>query len=150
MKKVKSIFLLCMIALVSSGCNKYICVKSDNELFYGLFNRRDMIHADVKLYKKDSAVTCDGMIYLNSPSRMITLKNDDVDANAIIGCSDKKLIKANFTMSKGGFDRLNGEGLDQFNNKYLFETISKDDFVQNVSGKKYELINDKRESILKY
>jgi len=138
------------VSFLISGCNKYIAVNSDDSVYYGVFNRRDMIHADVKLYKQDLSVNCDGMIFLNSPSRAITMKNDTVDAKLILGCSDKRLINADLKMTKGGFTNPYGVGVDQLNNKYNFTTISKNEFQKNIKITKHNIINDKGQSLLKY
>ena len=70
-------------------------------MYYGIFNRRDMVHADVK-------------------------------------------------MKKGGFDKPEGIGVDQLDNKYEFSTISKEVFLKNISVGKVKLISDKESSLLKY
>lgn len=149
----KSIYLLVIffISALMSGCNKFIYAQnSQNDIYYGIFNRRDMIHADVKMYKINSSVTCDGMIFLNSPSRAITLKNDFVDAKMILSCSDKKLIDADLKMTKGNFDNPSGFGIDQLDNRYSFSTISKNEFFKNVKQNEIKLINDKNSYLFKY
>ena len=150
-KTVFLFFVIFSISVLTTACNQYISVKVDNEnIYYGVFNRRDMIHADVKLYKKNSPVTCDGMIFLNSPSRAITLKNDRVDAKMVLSCSDKKLINGDLKMTKGHFDKPYGLGLDQFDNRYVVTSVSKKDFKNNVNISEIKLIDDKNSYLLKY
>ena len=150
-KKFCFILVIISISMLTSGCNGYITAKTDkNDIYYGVFNRRDMIHADVKIYKKNSPVTCDGVIFLDSPSRAFTLKNDVVNAKMRLSCSDKKLIDADLKMTKGSFDKPYGSGVDQFNNSYNFSTITKSVFQNNIKTTKIELINDKNSYSLKY
>ncbi len=143
-------FLLMIILLstiFTTACDKYITAQNNNEQFYGYFNRRDMIHADVILYKKNSSVICDGVIFLNAPSRSFTLKNDQTDAKILLGCSDKRIIDANLKMRKGSFDKPYGLGIDQFDNKYTFSTIKSIEYKKNVSRNKKEL---NKTNFLKY
>ena len=95
------IIIICWISVFTSGCNKYISAKVNDDMYYGIFNRRDMVHADVK-------------------------------------------------MKKGGFDKPEGIGVDQLDNKYEFSTISKEVFLKNISAGKVKLISDKESSLLKY
>ena len=112
---------LLAICISTSGCNQYITTEitsEDGDVYYGAYNRRDMIHADVKLFQKGTDRECDGVIFLNAPSRSITLKNDRVDATMIVGCNDKTIIKSVWQLKKRSFNDGWGEGVDQFNKIY--------------------------------
>ena len=147
---IKTLVLIILVAFSTSACNKYLTVKTNSATYYGAFNRRDMIHADVKLYKLNSDVYCDGVIFLNAPSRSITFKNDLVDAKMFLSCSDGKLIDSNLQFRKASFDKGFGEGVDQLNNKYVIEEISKNDFKENINLKNIQFINDKSDSLIMY
>ena len=84
MKKILLVLCFISVAFCTTGCNLYFKVKQNDVLYYGAYNARDMIHADVKLYQQNSDVFCDGVVFLNSPSRAITLKNDLVLLNHFI------------------------------------------------------------------
>lgn len=150
MKKLQIIFLMLFIAFNTSACNKYLVVKGNSGVYYGAFNRRDMIHADAKLYKFNSDTFCDGVIFLNAPSRAITFKQDFVEAKMFLSCNDGKLIDSNLQFRKGSYDRGFGEGVDQLNHKYVIEEISKKEFREKSKMKNIEFINDKSESLIKY
>lgn len=152
MKKFLMPALLLGISLYTSGCNQYITTEitsQDGEVYYGAYNRRDMIHADVKLFQKGTNLECDGVIFLNAPSRSITLKNDRVDATMIVGCNDKTIIKTEWQLKKRTFNDGFGEGVDQFNNIYSFKTISKKEF-QEIAGSQKIKFAKENESYLKY
>lgn len=53
-------------------------------------------------------------------------------------------------MTKGSFDKPYGSGVDQFNNRYNFSTITKSVFQNNIKTTKIDLINDKNSYSLKY
>ena len=150
MKNLPLIILILFIAIISSGCNKYILANKNDEIYYGAYNRRDMIHADVKLYKLNTKTECNGMIFLNAPSRSITFKNDFTDAKMFLSCTDGKLIDTNMKFKKGSFTKGFGEGFDQLNNKYIFKEISKNKFKEYSNGQKMTFINDKNSSLIKY
>lgn len=152
MKKSLFILSLFILGICSTGCNQYITTEitdNDGNIYYGAYNRRDMIHADVKLYQKGTNKICDGIIFLNAPSRSITFKNDRVDAKMILGCNDKTLMNINWQLKKRSFNKGFGEGVDQFNNIYQFKTISKKEFNEIATIKKIKYA-DENESYLKY
>ena len=132
------------------GCNKYIVSTTPENIYYGAFNRRDMIHADVKVYKLNSNQECDGLVVLNAPSRSITLKNDRVDAVMKLACNDGTLLDLDWELRKGSFSSGSGVGIDQFNNKYEFKTVSKDVYKKIAEKNKITFPNDKNKSYLKY
>lgn len=150
MKKI--LMTLCFLAVVicTTGCNKYIEAEKNGTIYYGAYNRRDMIHADVKLFQANSDTFCDGIIFIDAPSRAITMKNDLVDARMHLTCSDGKLIASTLKFKKGSFDNLQGEGFDQLNNKYKFREISKSEFKELSEKTKVQFINDSNSSIIKY
>lgn len=150
MKKI--LMTLCTLAVIvcTTGCNKYIEAEKNGTIYYGAYNRRDMIHADVKLYQANSDTFCDGIIFINAPSRAITMKNDFVDAKMHLTCSDGKLVTSTLNFKKGSFDNLQGEGFDQLNNKYKFREISKSEFKELSEKTKVQFINDSNSSIIKY
>ena len=150
MKKVLIVLCLVFITLCTSGCNLYFKVKQDDSLYYGAYNSRDMVHSDVKLYKQNSDVFCDGLIFINSPSRAITFKNDMVDGKMLLSCSDGKLIDSKLLLRKGSGDRIVGEGYDQLNNQYKIQAIGKSEFKKKSGIKKIKFMNDNSESLMKY
>ncbi len=150
MKKILMTLCLLSVAICTSGCNQYFKATQNNTVYYGAYNRRDMIHADVKLFQADSNIFCDGMIFINAPSRAITMKNDEVDAKMLLSCNNGKLVNSDLTFRKGSFDKLSGEGVDQLNNKYKFEEIKKSEFKENFGNNKVKFINDKSDSLIKY
>lgn len=139
------------MALASSGCNKYFISTTPENTYFGAYNRRDFIHADVRVYKKNSTQICDGSVYLNAPSRGITMKNDRVDAKMKLGCNDGTILDLDWRLRKGSFSDGKGEGIDQFNNHYKFKTVSKGVF-KNIAGDKIKVTfpNDRHQSYLKY
>jgi len=147
MKNILKLSLICSLGLLTTGCNQYITSTTNGDVYYGGYNRRDMIHADVKLFQKGTNKICDGSVYLNAPSRSITFKNDRVDAKMVLGCNDGTLIDSNWQLRKGSFS---GEGVDQLNNKYSFKTVSKKEYKKVAEHDKIKFINDKSESYLKY
>lgn len=150
MKKILLVLCFISVAFCTTGCNLYFKVKQNDVLYYGAYNARDMIHADVKLYQQNSDVFCDGVVFLNSPSRAITLKNDLVDAKMLLSCNDGKLLDSLLQLRKGTFDQLVGEGYDQLNNKYEFQSIEKSEFKSQSGIKKVKFINDNSDSLIKY
>ncbi|MCR5265670.1 MAG: hypothetical protein K6E29_03645 [Cyanobacteria bacterium RUI128] len=150
MKKYSGILLICLIALFTSGCKRYIHAYSDNADFYGVYKSRDLIHADLKMFKKDTNVTCDGVIFLKPDKQIVYFEKEPIDADLMLGCSDKTLLKARIRMNKPRFEELSGTGIDQFENDYVFRAISRKEFKANVGRKKYKFVNDKSGSLLKY
>lgn len=152
MKKILMLAGLLAICISTSGCNQYITTEitsEDGDVYYGAYNRRDMIHADVKLFQKGTDRECDGVIFLNAPSRSITFKNDRVDATMIVGCNDKTIIKSVWQLKKRSFNDGWGEGVDQFNKIYQFKTISRKEFKEIASSQNIEFAKE-NESYLKY
>ena len=150
MKKILMFLCLSFVVVCTSGCNKYIKAQKNDTIYYGAYNRRDMIHADVRLYQLGSKTYCDGIIFINAPSRAITLKNDLVDAKMNLACNDGKLIDSDIKFRKGGFDRMQGTGIDQLNNIYHFEEITKSEFKEKSALKNITFINDKTDSLIQY
>lgn len=150
MKKAFITFSILLCSIFLTGCNKYISANTNGQEYYGAYNRRDMIHADVKLFKKNTDVYCDGIVFINAPSRSITIKNDDVNAKLHLACSDNTLIDAKLLFRKGSFDECKGTGFDQLDNKYEFKEITKDEFIENLGSRKIEFINGKNTSLIKY
>ena len=54
MKKALKLLFVLSLMVSATGCNQYIRTQntSDGHIYYGAYNRRDMIHADVKLFQK--------------------------------------------------------------------------------------------------
>ena len=54
MKKALKLLFVLSLMVSATGCNQYIRTQntSDGHIYYGAYNRRDMIHADVKLLKR--------------------------------------------------------------------------------------------------
>ncbi len=153
MNKHLKLIITCFILVIATGCNKYITSEVTNdkgEVYYGAYNRRDFTHADVKVFQKGNSKVCDGSVYLNAPSRSITMKNDLVDAKMLLGCSDGTIINLDWQLRKGTFSDGSGEGVDQFNNVYKFKTISKKEYKKVREENKIKFINDKSDSYLKY
>lgn len=136
--KILKIIIAMSIMISASGCNQYIKTTdtTNNHVYYGAFNRRDMIHADVIVFEKGSDKICDGAVYINAPSRSITFKNDRVDAKMVLGCNDGTLMDLSWQLRKGSFNDGFGEGIDQLNNKYKFASISKSQFKEIAEVKK--------------
>lgn len=151
MKNVGKILFISIIALACCGCNKYFVSTVPDGSFYGAYNRRDFTHADVKVFKKDSSLVCDGSVYLNAPSRSITMKNDRVDAKMKLGCNDGTILDLTWQLRKNSFADGTGEGIDQFKNLYKFKTVSKEEF-KNAAGGKVKIVfpSDRQPSYLKY
>ena len=150
MKKNIILLLICFIYVFSSGCTKYIhasCATSD---FYGTYKTRDLINAEVIMYKKNSNIICNGEIFLRPDKKLYYLINSPIDGNIDLGCSDKTLIRARITMTKPRFDKLNGSGYDQLDNLYSFETISGKVFRQNIDKRQYKTFKHNSQSNLKY
>ena len=150
MKKALKLFLISALVLSTCGCNKYIKSTHEGDLYYGAYNRRDFIHADVTIYKKDSDKVCNGVVFLNAPTRSFTMKNDRVDAKMKLGCNDGSIMDMKWKLRKGSFTDGYGEGTDQFNNKYTFKTISKVEFKKIADIKRVKYPNSKNPSYLKY
>ncbi len=151
MKNIKNIIFVSLLTLICSGCNQYFISTTPENTYYGAYNRRDFTHADVKLFKKNSELVCDGSIYLNAPSRSITFKNDRVDAKMKLGCNDGKILDIVWQLRKGSFKDGFGEGVDQFNNIYKFKTVPKSTY-KDITGdnRKITFPNDHNKSYLKY
>lgn len=152
MKRFLLLLSLGIISISACGCNQYITTEitsQDGDIYYGAYNRRDMIHADVKLFQKGTDKECDGVIFLNAPSRSITFKNDLVDATMILGCNDKTIITTEWQLKKRTFNDGYGEGVDQLNRIYQFKTISRKEFKEIAEKQKIEFANDE-DSYLKY
>jgi len=150
-KNINKIIFISAITFIFSGCNQYFVSTSPQNTYYGAYNRRDFTHADVKLFKKDSKLICDGSIYLNSPSRSITMKNEKTDAKMKLGCNDGTILDITWQLNKGSFKDGTGEGVDQFNNSYKFSTISKGEFKKIAEDKvKISFPSDHKKSYLRY
>lgn len=152
MKKISNLIVLLLVSFITAGCNQYISsevtdVNNVSKTYYGAYNRRDMVMADVIIYEKNSENYCDGVIYLKAPSRSITMKNDRVDAKMKLACTDGKLMDINWKLRRGSFSDGTAEGVDQYNNTYKFKTISKKQYKYNY-GRKVEIPN--KEFLLKY
>ena len=151
MKNIKNIIFVSLLTLICSGCNQYFISTTPENTYYGAYNRRDFTHADVKLFKKNSELVCDGSIYLNAPSRSITFKNDRVDAKMKLGCNDGKILDIVWQLRKGSFNDGTGEGVDQFNNIYKFTTVSKSKYKTIAKDNtKITFPNDHNKSYMKY
>ena len=139
MKKLLNILLILTTSLMVTGCHKYIkaekVVSQDSvaKTYYGAYNRCDLTWADVILYEKGSDVYCNGVLHLNSPSRAITFKNDNVDAVMKLACSDGKLFDLDWTLEKAHFADGEGKGVDQYNNEYNVSTIKKKEYKKNIN-----------------
>ena len=150
MKKFIGILTICFIAICTSGCNQYIHASSDNADFYGVYKSRDLIHADLKMFKKNSSVSCDGVIFLRPDKQIVYYEKEPIAADLMMGCTDKTLIKARITMKTPRFKNPYGTGVDQLDNNYIFNTISRKEFRQNIGRKKYKITDDETPSTLKY
>lgn len=150
MKKLSITLCLLFVTIFTSGCNQYFKATQNDVVYYGAYNRRDFVHADVKLFQANSDVFCDGMIFINAPSRAITMKNDLVDAKMLLSCSNGRLVDSNLMFRKASYDKLSGDGYDQLNNKYKFEEIKKSEFKNNSGINKIQFFNDKANSLIKY
>lgn len=142
--------MICFVTLFTSGCKKYIHAHSDNIDFYGVYNSRDLVHADVKMFRKNTDVTCDGVIFLRPDKKVIYFEKEPIDGDLMLGCSDKTLLKARIRMNKPRFNELSGTGVDQLDNDYVFKAISRKEFKENVGRKKYKIADDETNSLLKY
>ena len=47
MNKFLVIISVFFISILTTGCNQYISASQNGQEYYGAYNRRDMIHADV-------------------------------------------------------------------------------------------------------
>lgn len=135
MKKVFYLLLIFCLPLCFTGCSHYISadVEAPNSgLYYGAYRLSDLIHADVQLFKKDSDEVCGGVMYLFAPNKTSTfaLKNIRSKAKMKLACSDGKLFDIDWELRRITYNNGFGEGIDQFNNKYNFRTISKEEFKQ--------------------
>lgn len=150
MKKALKLLFVLSLMVSATGCNQYIRTQntSDGHIYYGAYNRRDMIHADVKLFQKGTKKECDGVVFLNAPSRSITLKNDRVSAKMKLGCNDGSLMDIDWQLRKNSFKDGFGEGKDQFNNVYKFTTMPKSEF--NILNEGHKIEFAKEDSLLKY
>lgn len=150
MKKALKLLFVLSLMVSATGCNQYIRTQntSDSHIYYGAYNRRDMIHADVKLFQKGTKKECDGVVFLNAPSRSITLKNDRVSAKMKLGCNDGSLMDIDWQLRKGSFKDGFGEGKDQLNNVYKFTTMPKSEF--NILNEGHKIEFAKENSLLKY
>ncbi|CDE59548.1 unknown [Fusobacterium sp. CAG:439] len=150
MKKALKLLFVLSLMVSATGCNQYIRTQntSDGHIYYGAYNRRDMIHADVKLFQKGTKKECDGVVFLNAPSRSITLKNDRVSAKMKLGCNDGSLMDIDWQLRKGSFKDGFGEGKDQLNNVYKFTTMPKSEF--NILNEGHKIEFAKENSLLKY
>lgn len=150
MKKALKLLFVLSLMVSATGCNQYIRTQntSDGHIYYDAYNRRDMIHADVKLFQKGTKKECDGVVFLNAPSRSITLKNDRVSAKMKLGCNDGSLMDIDWQLRKGSFKDGFGEGKDQLNNVYKFTTMPKSEF--NILNEGHKIEFAKENSLLKY
>lgn len=150
MKKALKLLFVLSLMVSATGCNQYIRTQntSDGHIYYGAYNRRDMIHADVKLFQKGTKKECDGVVFLNAPSRSITLKNDRVSAKMKLGCNDGSLMDIDWQLRKNSFKDGFGEGKDQLNNVYKFTTMPKSEF--NILNERHKIEFAKEDSLLKY
>ena len=150
MKKALKLLFVLSLMVSATGCNQYIRTQntSDGHIYYGAYNRRDMINADVKLFQKGTKKECDGVVFLNAPSRSITLKNDRVSAKMKLGCNDGSLMDIDWQLRKGSFKDGFGEGKDQLNNVYKFTTMPKSEF--NILNEGHKIEFAKENSLLKY
>lgn len=145
MKKLFLLLSILTVSVLSTGCNQYFVAEmtgSNGDVYYGSFNRRDMVQSDVKLYKKNSPMTCDGIMFLYNPARGYNLGNSRTTAKMVLGCNDGTVIDTNWQLRKHSYKDGFGDGVDQFNNKFTFKTISKYDFEQNVK-REVKFVNDK-------
>ena len=150
MKKYIGLILLFFVAICTSGCDSYIMAQSQNDNYYGVFKQRDLIQADVKLIKKEPHVVCDGVMFLNPKSRILSYKDNNIDANLILGCSDKSLIKARLKVENRKFKNISGQGFDQFDNMFIFSSISEKEFKKEFGNEKITPVSDNTPSLLKY
>lgn len=150
MKKFITIGLVIIAGLMCTGCSKYIkatvmlpegASESQAQVYYGAYNRRDNIWADVILYKKNSNDYCNGTFYINAPSRSITMKSDRVPAKMRLACSDGKVMDFNWMIRKSSFSDGYGKGFDQNNTYYYVSTINKSEFKSNMAGKRAVIPN---------
>ena len=150
MKKALKLLFVLSLMVSATGCNQYIRTQntSDGHIYYGAYNPRVMIHAGVKLFQKGTKKECDGVVFLNAPSRSITLKNDRVSAKMKLGCNDGSLMDIDWQLRKGSFKDGFGEGKDQLNNVYKFTTMPKSEF--NILNEGHKIEFAKENSLLKY
>lgn len=153
MKKIFLLFSIITVSVLASGCNQYFradMVNGHNDVYYGTYNRRDMTQADVKLFKRNSTMVCDGIMFLDNSTRVVNLSNKYAPAKMVLGCNDGTVIDANLFMRKKDYNKGYGEGVDQFNNVYKFKDVPKSEFKNNVK-QKYKFVSDKTtDNYLKY
>ena len=150
MKNFLILFSVCFVIAVTAGCGDYVSVKNGNNIYYGTYYPKDFIHYDIKLIEKNSNVHCEGMLFLNSPSRSITFKNDIVDAKFVAACTDKKLLSADLKTTKKTFDNPYGTAYDQYNNQYFFSEVTEKEVKQNLSKSQIKQLKEYSNSLLKY
>ena len=153
MKKIFLLFSIISISMITSGCNHYFKaekINGNNDIYYGVFNTRDKNQADVKFYKKNSIIACDGIIvFSNNP--VITDKNyKRIPGKMTLGCNDGTVMDVNWLVRRTDHTTGYGKGVDQYNNIYNFTSIGKYEFVKNIKNDyKFKDI-DKTEKYLKY
>lgn len=153
MKKTLLLLSIITLSVVTSGCNQYFRADMENgngDIYYGTFNRRDYTQADVKLFKRNSTMTCDGIMFLDNSTRMVNWSNKRGLAKMVLGCSDGTVIDADWQMRKADYNKGIGKGVDQFNNIYTFKAVPKSEFKKNVK-QKYDFVDDNTtDNYLKY
>ena len=151
--KIFLVFSIITIALMSSGCNQYFKAEKQgpqNDIYYGVFNARDSVQADVKLFKRNSTMVCDGVMFFDSTRKAIFDNNKRVPAKMSLGCNDGTVIEGNWLVRRNDFTKGRGQGIDQFNNIYDFDSVSRYEFRKNVK-QKLDFVNDKTtDNYLKY
>ena len=150
MKKILLIISVVTIPFITTACSNYLSINNGAEPFYGIFVKRDMIHADVRLFQKNSNVLCEGSIFINAPSRSITMKNDFVDAKMLLTCNDGRLMDSDLKFRKASFDQGVGVAFDQYNNRYEVKEISKKEYKRFEEKELNRILKDYKQDIVKY
>ena len=139
-----------MVGLFLQRFIKRRAIAFRNVIYYGVFNARDSVQADVKLFKRNSTMVCDGVMFFDSTRKAILANNKRVPANMSLGCNDGTVIEGNWLVRRNDFTKGRGQGIDQFNNIYDFDSVSRYEFRKNVK-QKLVFVNDKStDNYLKY
>lgn len=148
-KKHLKIFILLLFPLLLSGCsNQYITGNGSGKEFYGAFRSIDFTHCDVVLYSVKTDQKCAGTLYLDNTQKAVKDENKVKwsEAQSNLACNDGTLLDINWKAHS--LTNWNGEGLDQYNQKYEFHVITKKNYKElennkKITSKDYEkLINE--------
>lgn len=128
MKKITNISLILLATLLFSGCtNQYIIGRNGNgEEYIGALTNKDLVHSRIQLHNLKSKQTCAGDVYLSPKATKDDYGQKFIEGISNISCSDKKVIEINWEAKS--LQNWAGSGIDQFNNKYEFEVVSKKAF----------------------